>query len=142
MLDLVKTRRQSGEDDPAMDEALEVLAIKLGGYALDARAVASGMRSVAAIPVALHQRSALSIQEMSTCRSSSDDKCVSANRGMLGIDASMRLAMLTAGFRLWYPVPSRQRSGLHGIAAHGLTACVSPRLCRLRERVSDAALPE
>ncbi len=41
MLDLVRTRRQAGEGDAAMDLALEVLAIKLGGYALDARAVAA-----------------------------------------------------------------------------------------------------
>ncbi|NUO51114.1 MAG: serine/threonine protein kinase, partial [Polyangiaceae bacterium] len=41
MLDLVRTRRQTGDSDEAIDLAIEVLAIKLGGYALDARAVAS-----------------------------------------------------------------------------------------------------
>ncbi|MFO0696150.1 MAG: serine/threonine-protein kinase [Polyangiales bacterium] len=36
LLDIVKERRQTGSGDPAMDLALEVLALKLGGYALDA----------------------------------------------------------------------------------------------------------
>lgn len=41
MLDIVKTRRQTNEADSASEVALEVLAIKLGGYAMDARAAAA-----------------------------------------------------------------------------------------------------
>jgi serine/threonine-protein kinase len=36
ILDLVRERRQGGEGDPDLDLRLEVLAIRLGGYALDA----------------------------------------------------------------------------------------------------------
>jgi eukaryotic-like serine/threonine-protein kinase len=36
LLDLIKERRQLGNDDPDADLPLEVLAIRLGGYALDA----------------------------------------------------------------------------------------------------------
>lgn len=36
LLDVVKERRQTGAADPQVDLALEVLAIRLGGYALDA----------------------------------------------------------------------------------------------------------
>ncbi len=36
LLDAVRERRADGENDPAIDPALEVLALKLGGYALDA----------------------------------------------------------------------------------------------------------
>ncbi|NLY92551.1 MAG: serine/threonine protein kinase [Myxococcales bacterium] len=36
LLDVVKERREKGESDPQVDEMLEVLAIRLGGYALDA----------------------------------------------------------------------------------------------------------
>ena len=36
LLDAVRERRQDEENDPTIDPALEVLALKLGGYALDA----------------------------------------------------------------------------------------------------------
>jgi serine/threonine-protein kinase len=36
LLELVEERRKSGSPDPEADEAIEVLAIQLGGYALDA----------------------------------------------------------------------------------------------------------
>jgi serine/threonine-protein kinase len=36
LLDIVRERRESGEGDPQILDALEVLALKLGGYALDA----------------------------------------------------------------------------------------------------------
>lgn len=36
LLDIVRERRESNESDPRLDDALEVLALKLGGYALDA----------------------------------------------------------------------------------------------------------
>jgi eukaryotic-like serine/threonine-protein kinase len=36
LLDIVKERREKGDGDPQIDQMLEVLAIRLGGYALDA----------------------------------------------------------------------------------------------------------
>lgn len=36
LLDIIRDKRATGESDPRIDEALEVLALKLGGYALDA----------------------------------------------------------------------------------------------------------